>query len=181
MIVTSPMPEKTPVNWKKVTVRDLCQVVPWEDVEKSLHYFYEADKGKYKSTFLKIKKMARKTVKGEELELNCSGSWWFDENLKDAMEAQTYDISTNKYSLSFQPWDRVANIPISERTITSYMFADIISHFLWEITFYGGEAGMKKTGDALKKTVKDVKKELADKKKIGAKSGRKALDKENKL
>jgi hypothetical protein len=75
-----------------------------------------------------------------------------------------YHVATNKYSLSFRSWSSVCNIPVSEQTLIHRIPAEILAHFLWEITFYGDEKRMRKIGKKLRVSGRELKKAFADQK-----------------
>lgn len=153
---------------KIMNIIDITKLVGWKDVKRSLMYHYNYGcRNKnligYEKVFNIVKKYGkyreqRPDCKGEEIEIKANydkeaGSW--------------YDISTNKYSFSFRSWKKLANIPISEETLNTHIYEDIIAHFLWEITFNGfTEKEMIKERKELFGRIKDFEDEKKDKNKI---------------
>jgi len=159
----------------KFTIRDLVQVVPWKEVAIAHKFLYPRDKNNYKPVFERIRDKSPElehTDKREVLEVNYNGyvpdPWkkyaTREEQLIEMLEDGYYSITTNKFSLSFRPWDQVANIPIAEETLLHYSLAQIVAHFLWEITFYGKEDDMKSAGIELEKSYTEIKKQIEEKK-----------------
>lgn len=140
------------------TPRELAQISNWKDVQKSLRFFYGGKWTKAIEVFERIKNAP--TVKhkdpAEFLEVYCGGFITLD---KEDMEDRSYNIHTNKYSLSFRKWDELSNIPFAEETMRKYRTEDLLAHFIWEITWYGVEKDSLKKGKELFETVAKIKKE----------------------
>ena len=58
---------------------------------------------------------------------------------------------------------------ISQETLKNYLVADILAHFIWEITWYGMEKEMEKEKKEIFKRVDEITKEVKKKKKEEAK------------
>lgn len=165
----------------KLTIRDISQYVKWSEVQRAIKYHYPKDKNNYESLFKKLPKMKRggkrKVISSQSLEVqggNDFESKWaekyaskFLEDLKTGDEEQYYGIHIKdtatehgSWSMSFVPWGELANMPIDQETIKRFTFADILAHFIWEITFYGNEEQMKKESKELFKRAKQVSKDI---------------------
>lgn len=144
----------------KITIRDLVKRVKWEKVQKSIRYFYPGDKGNYLRVFVQIAEMPKRThrSKDERIQIGVAGMHTLEEDPEDRF----YNVTTNKYSLSFRKWKELANIPLSEDTIRHYKFEDIVALFIWEITFYGTEEDAAKTAKELNLRVKEMVKQHKD-------------------
>ncbi len=145
------------------SIRDIIKFCKWEDVKKSLCYYYKYTNKQaesYKSVFEAIGKYRKYSYKNNENEYIeiCIGGFrelFIDEDGLD----EFYNCSTDKYSLSFRSWKKVANLPIKNETINHYLYHEIIAHFIWEITFYGTEQDAKEKAKKLSKRVKEIKKQ----------------------
>lgn len=136
-----------------ITMRDIAQTAQWQDVDRAMKYFYPNDIGNYKKVFEFIKKTKKKAPKEkmEYIDISTQGSILKPEDIY-------YRTSTNRYSLSFRAWNEVSNIPIEMSTLDHYMPAEILAHFIWEITFYGNEKQMNAKAKELAKAAKNIKK-----------------------
>ena len=145
----------------KITIIDLLSVVSNKEVLRALKYHYPKTKGDPTHTIEGFRKMKKKkTVDGEWLNVYaCGEPSNFDyekagikHGLKEMHEDNYYGIDivkegdTQKYGMSFMSWKVAGNLPINTDTLSHYTYADIIAHFLWEITWYGNEAETRKTG-----------------------------------
>lgn len=136
-----------------MTIIDLAKETDWKDVQKAHKYFYSGDKNNYAPIFYGIRKWNNIKTKrsGEKIQLTFFRSSLFED------EAY-YDIRTNKYSLSLRDWKEISSIPVSLETLAHYSNADILAHFLWEITFYGHQKDIKKKRAEINESVKEFKK-----------------------
>lgn len=151
----------------KITILDIIKNLEWKDVKRAIKYFYPDDKNNYESLFYDLQKYKKQPAKRNDevimIECNKINDFTISEkmSIKDIMEQEDYyNICTNKYSMSFRSWKELINLPVSIDTLNHYRFVDIICFFIWEITFYGNEKEMKKTGKEIFKTVKTIKKQL---------------------
>jgi hypothetical protein len=151
----------------KITILDIIKELKWKDVKRAIKYFYPDDKNNYESLFYDLQKYKKQPAKRNDevitIECNKINDFTISEkmSIKDMMEQEDfYSIQTNKYSMSFRSWRELINLPVSIDTLNHYRFVDIICHFIWEITYYGNEKEMKKTGKEISKTVKTIKKQL---------------------
>jgi len=154
----------------KITILDIIKELKWIDVKRAIRYFYPEDKNNYEKLFYDLQKYKKQPAKRNDevitIECNKINDFTISEkmSIKDMIEQEDYySIQTNKYSMSFRPWLELINLPVAEETLNHYRFADIVSFFVWEITFYGNEKEMKKTGDDMFKKVKQFKKQLNEK------------------
>ena len=144
--------EYLPFYEKDVNIIDLVKLVTWEDVKRSWIYHYPDNPVKgYDTVFEEIKKYRKRKPKTEEkLEIV---SVYDDTIPEDA--SSYYSCSGSEYSFSFSKWRELANLPISEGTLKHYRPEDIITHFLWEITWYGSEKDSLKKGKELFSIIED--------------------------
>lgn len=150
---------------KEITIIDLAKKTKWSDVDEAIKYFYPDDKNNYKDVLEKLAsfKKAKPKHEDEYIEITAAGFYKGCEEYPER-EDQWYNVSTNKFSLSFRKWREVASLPISEDTLEHYLPEDILAHFIWEITFYGPEREMKKQEKEIFKRVKEFKCEKQNKK-----------------
>ena len=157
------------MDYKKVydnlTIRDIIKFVTWKDIKRAVKYYYPDDKNDYEPVFEYLKTVRKRKQQDpkEQIEIsshNYDCFRWADD---PTMWSQCYHIATNRYSMSFRKWSKLCNIKISKNTLESYTLTDILAHFIWEITFYGDEKEMEKTGKELFKTAAEAKKELSKK------------------
>lgn len=153
---------------KELTMVEIANKVNWRDVKSALEYYYPIinDKrvnwNRYKPVFERIKsfKKKRHADKEEKIEVGVGGmrvpypgDSWLDE---------AYYCNTNKYSLSFRSWKSVSNIPVSIDSIKHFKYAELLAHFIWEITWYGPESEMiekkKELHQSFKQFLKQKKK-----------------------
>jgi len=154
---------------EKKTIIDIIKHCDWKDVKKSLQYYYGYTPKKaesYHDVFDHVagfKKRKYKNHENEVLEVSICGSKedYIDEDGLD----ESYHVATNEYSLSFRKWREVSNIVIAGSTLGHFKYHEIVAHFLWEITFYGTEKDMEKTGKELFKTTAKAIKEIKARKK----------------
>ena len=139
-----------------MNIINITKLVEWKDIKKSLMYHYNygyTNKNLigYEKVFNTVKKYRKSKPEypDEVIEINAC----IEEDAEN-----WYSIYTNKYSLSFRSWKKVANIPISKKTLEHYIYEDIIAYFLWEITFNGfTEKEMEKHGKEIFGRIKDIK------------------------
>lgn len=159
----------------KLTIRDIVKYAKWGDVKRAVRYHYPRDKGNYKELFLSLSNYKEAKAKPGDTLLVSGGLYCankrkldkfdleFLDRLKTGDESLYYSIHIKKkgekytYSCSFVPWLEMANMPIDKETLRLFTFADIIAHFIWEITFYGDEKEMNKKGKMLLKAVEEIK------------------------
>lgn len=137
-------------------VKELAQFTTWKEVKRAIKFYYPTDKNDYQDVFERIlsTKDRKPDKEGQEIELLCGWEEAFGETPADAY----YGIHTTKYSLSFQKWDVVFNMPVCEATLKAYRPCDILAHLIWEVTYYGNENKMKKTAKNIFNRVEDIKK-----------------------
>ncbi len=139
------------------TIREISKLTNWKDIKKALKYHYPEDKNNYEEVFYSVQKMRKRKPKHDEEEVEiCVGKYPVPEGWNFNIEDRYYSIHTNQYSFSFRPWKELANIPINEATLFNNMFAEIMAHFLWEITYHGSEIQSKAKGKEIFKTVNKI-------------------------
>jgi len=150
----------------KITILDIIQQLKWNDVKRAIKYFYPDDKNNYETLFYDLQKYKKQPAKhnDEFITIDCNKINDYTKTEKMSIREMIdfedfYSLSTNKYSCSFRPWLELINLPVAEETINHYRFADILAMFIWEITFYGNEKEMKKTGDKMVRICKKIKNE----------------------
>lgn len=142
-----------------MNIIDITKLIEWKDIKKSLMYHYNYGcRNKNLTGYEKVFNIVKKYGKYKELNPDCEGE---KIEIKACYEEELggwYSIATNKYSLSFRSWKKLANIPISEETLDHCTYKDIIALFLWEITYNGfTEKEMKKEKKELFGKIKDIK------------------------
>lgn len=142
------------------TILQIIHFVEWKEIKRAIKYHYPNDKNDYEKLFKYLKTFRKRKLKdiNEKIEIPALNTAMYYKN-KNLWE-EYYDITTNKYSLSFRKWRELANIPISKKTIKYHTLSEIIAHFIWEITFYGNEKKSMKTSEEIGKGVEEVKKLL---------------------
>jgi hypothetical protein len=165
-----------------LTIRDLIPCINWIEVKRALRYHYATDHNNYEKLFYRLGKMPKIKVRPNE-KLKIYGGrdlntpfytehpervQKFLNDVKEMMDDTGYgicmikqnDIEKIHWSISFIPWKKLVNMPISHDTISHYSFEDIIAHFIWEITFYGNEKQAEKHKNIILGRMKDVKKQI---------------------
>lgn len=132
-----------------MTVKELAQKTKWSEVRRAIKYHYPTDKNDYTEVFEWLKTARKgKIESGEVIEIYCAG------DILDEGE-RYYGIHTKKptdpayWSLSFRSWNELAHLPIAEETIQNNTNAEILAHFIWEITYYGNRKQMRDTAKEL--------------------------------
>jgi hypothetical protein len=162
----------------ELTVIDIAKVVKWKDVKRALRYYYPEDKSDYTSLFERIRAMKIKEWpkgKREYLVIDIGG-WFFMPDamwrIKNAEKLQDSDTETypsvwlakegdkTHWAMSFMPWQDAASLIISKETLSSFTLPEIVAHFIWEITFYGGEDESLKLGEEINKRAEDAIKQI---------------------
>jgi len=157
MLVKTQYHPKSKLFNKKMNTIDITKLVEWKDVKKSLMYHYNYGCRNrnligYEKVFNTVKKYrkSKPEYQNEVIVINA---------INEKETNGWYSIYTNKYSLSFRSWKKVANIPISKKTLEYCIYEDIIAYFLWEITFNGfTEKEMEKHEKEIFGKIKDIKK-----------------------
>lgn len=160
-----------------LTVKDIITVVKWKSVKLAIKYHYPTDHNNYEKLFYDLAKMSKVKVKQDEFLEVCGGmpNYYlkhstklpeFLKGIKEEMNDTSYGINmikpkdTTNWAISFIPWKKLVNMPISHDTLFHYSFEDIIAHFIWEITFYGSEKEMEKQKKIIFSRAKEVNKKL---------------------
>jgi len=142
----------------KKTIKDIIEYVSIEELNRSLKYFYPKDKNSYNDVYKKIKSMERCAGFNGEVTLKLRRD--FSEDCCLDYEAFSIGLKENdiEYSSSFLPWTTFANTPIEQQALDSYTYSEILTHFIWDITFFGDEQDMKHISDEVKQAVDNIKK-----------------------
>ncbi len=169
----------------ELTVSDILQVVSWKDVKRALKYHYPTDKSDYTSAFEGLKKLKIKPWpkgKREYLDISLGGFFFAPEGLKrianrkklEEFDTEQYyspsikrenDKDKQNWSTSFVPWTKIMGMILTKETTEHHTLPEIVAHVIWDITFYGNEAQMKKTGkEMFKRAAKAIKEIKATKK-----------------
>ena len=170
-----------------LTIRDLIPYIKWKEVKHALKYHYPTDHNNYEKLFYQLGKIPKVRVKPNEFLKVYGGKdlnipfyaehpervQKFLNDVKEGMDDTGYgihmikqdDIDNILWSISFIPWKKLANMPISHDTLCHYSFEDIIAHFLCEITFYGNEKQAEKHKNIIFGRMKDVEKQIKKNKK----------------
>lgn len=138
-----------------MTPREVARLVAWKEVKRAIRYHYPGlKKGGIElceTAYNRLKKMRRSKQinEGEVIEVKFIP-------ISEWTEYPAYACNTNQYSLSFRTWAEVGNIPFSDSSVDSYMPEELLTHFIWEITWYGAESDVKKYYNELARRVKEV-------------------------
>ena len=140
-----------------ITLKDLFQQTSWQQVFESLQEYYPDD-----------------------LKDNCEGLQYAFEEIQelkpetnnDNMILQIkykerdgynyYDVcgfkNNETYALDFSPWEEWLGLYIDENLFHQYSNADIITHAIWEATFYGfDQEHIKQEKDELMQRVEEAR------------------------
>lgn len=165
-------------NPKKDTLspRDIARLIPWKDVAKSLGYHYsytikKRDIESYKDIYERIRDTNRVVDnKGEKLE--CYTREFYDafEENPDMRDGGYYGIHTidkkgKEWGLSFRRWNATITMPFTQITLEHHTFADMLAHYIWEISWYGNEKQSLEFGAGLREKAKKVIAQVSKKKK----------------
>lgn len=159
-----------------MTIIELTQKIKFKDIARALRYYYPHPKIT-KKTMDRYKEIMKEV---SEYEINEDKDWYFDISVakpfkyynKDKKKwiwlvnygEEYYSVSGRKkknemfYAIEFTPWQEVANFKIKPILFNYYTSAEIVAHFLWEMTFVGFEQKtIKKEVDKLKGYLKKYK------------------------
>jgi len=134
-------------------MRNIARKVSFEDLVKA-HKFYYGLKPReipaLKQIHEKISAFQDKIpLKNEEIEI-CL--------IRDE-DFEIYCVDTGEFSLSFRPWREISNLVVSKGTLDHYKIADILCHYIYEITFYGPEENMEKKKKEFIEAIKEHQEE----------------------
>lgn len=142
-----------------MTPIQLINKVKFEDVLKALKYYYPDPKiGKigiqlYKKVFETIKKYKDKPESNWILRVYFVRDS-FDGEEYYSVGAYNIHKKEQKCAIEFIPWETTANYTLEENTLNSYKYAEIVAHYLWEITFISfNPKKIQKEYDAIVKEV----------------------------
>lgn len=143
-----------------LTIGEVSALVEWKEVKKSLKYHYPSLKhvDNYQHCLKRIRSAPKKITKEEEFCIEASNTKW------DGIEPIDYSYHTyikkinddTRWSMSFQPWNKLINLKVSNNTFEYYTLVDIIAHFIWEITWFGNEKNSVSRGKQLMKKVNKI-------------------------
>ena len=142
------------------TIKDILPLVEWNNVRRALAYFYPKTRGDAEPIFKRLLEFPKRKHKDQEEFIEIKTYNNLEEKEFGPLDHNYYNTATNKYSLSFRKWAEVVNIPISESTLEHFKFEDIVAHFIWEITWYGGEEETEKKGMEMLSSFKKAKEEI---------------------
>jgi len=161
-----------------MTIIELTQKIKFREVGRALKYYYPNPKigkktmNRYKEIMKEVSEYEIKEDKGWYFDVSVVKPFkFYDKNKKEWVSFIKYgeefhNVSgINKkekkyYAIEFTPWQKVANYKINPLLFNYYTSAEIIAHFLWEMTFCGFE--QKTVQKEVKKLNKSVK-EFEDK------------------
>lgn len=138
----------------EVKVKDVAKRTKWVHVKRSFEFFYPdtGTKINKKAFNVLINAKYKKVDKSEFVEIAIIRE---EDGFDDWITT-----STNKYSLSFRPWEKIANFYLKKEVLESLYDSDIIAHVLYEMTWYGDEKKTQKIGNDLHKTVTKARKAI---------------------
>ncbi len=162
----------------------MAQLIPFKDVAKALKYHYPNPRicartmQRYEEIMSEMSKYKENPEKDREwsLVITLSRPFGYYKNKKweflDRPGEEYYNVSAAKkgekmlYAIEFTRWEEAANWKISEQTLKAYKPAEILAHFLWEMTFCGFEQGpiQKECKSIVKTANKAIKKIKKNKK-----------------
>lgn len=146
---------------KQFKMKDLMKMTRWKEVERALIYHYDYGKKKDRDTLKRYKEIFEELRDCEDMEQEdpkerIKVNAWIEESFPEDEEdyIESYDISTNKYALTFRPWRELANIKVRRKNLLT---ADIVAIFLWEITFLGfSEADIEEEAEEVNRRIKEL-------------------------
>lgn len=145
---------------ENTTLADLAQAVKWEDVRRSLKYFFPEDQNDYLPLLTRIKNTKPgKQNKNERLVLSVDHGDWPDNHKTNCYYSVSIKVKgrTGFSSVSFRPWGEIFNMLVEKETLNRYVPEDIIAQVIWELTFYGNEEDTNKTFEEITGRIKAVK------------------------
>lgn len=163
---------KKEVPWrgiKNLSPRELAPYLKWKQIEEALTYHYPGFKWhKYLRILLRIHNAPKKHVKeNERLEVYSFNTFMEKEKELESgygihiIETDKMEFGKPKsWSMSFVNWDTLINTRFTDSNFEHYSAAELMAHFIWELTWYGDEEKSRKTGKRLLKLVKEVKKDI---------------------
>lgn len=115
-----------------MNLHQLLQETNWKDVQECLFQYCQEDSILYESLYYELKnKMLEKNTEEITIEIEFIS----DEEFYDVYGKRQDD--KNKYSLSLSGWNEWLHYTISDSTLQNFQKDEIVTHCLWEMTFYG--------------------------------------------
>ncbi|MFA5071920.1 MAG: DUF6557 family protein [Candidatus Pacearchaeota archaeon] len=146
--------------YKYRNIIDLAQRIPFKDVARALKYHYPYPRiskntmNRYKEIMLEMSKYKEDPNKDKEWSLLISLSRPFKFYSKSEKKWIVMDEPGEEYygthglkkgekkmtyAIELTPWQEAANWKIADEVLKHYKPAEILAHFLWEMTFCGYE------------------------------------------
>ena len=145
-------------------LKEIITASNWETVRKAFLRNYPGEKKSIRGYEFVYKKLRAKSPTNSSMVLSCSKC---GPDLKgDDEYHDIYGIDGTKredgelesFSLSLSPWSEWLGSSLSKDILNNYTKEEIISHCLYDMTFYGfSEADMKKAKKELDTRMKDTK------------------------
>jgi len=149
--------------------RDVAKLVEWKEVLKSLRYNYPGFKWtSYDVVYDQIKNARgiKRKDPDERLEVyatDCYTAYYPDDhpfNDRGYYGIHTIDKDGKEWGISFRKWNQTMTMPFSTVTLKHYTFADMLAHYIYELTWYGPEKVMLEKAKEIDREVKKIEKEL---------------------
>jgi hypothetical protein len=159
----------------------MAQLIPFKDVARALRYHYPNPKirpdtmKRYEEIMKEISKYKEDSEKDKEWTLLISLSRPYSFYSKRDKKWIVYDEPGEEYyrthglkkgeknmtyAIEFTRWEETSNWKIAKNVLKHYKPAEILAHFLWEMTFCGyKQSKVKKFSDDLYSRIDKVKKD----------------------
>lgn len=163
--------------------RELTKVVSFDAVMYSLAGHYPHIKWhptRMKKVYNRIKTSKyRKPKKSDErlavYILNTNERWgkkWEIESYYSihTIETEHMDLHTKEpkqWGMSFRPWTDTMSMKFTEDNFKNYSLADMLAHYIYEITWHGTEKQTAEKGKKMYDEVAKITKDIKDGKKVG--------------
>jgi hypothetical protein len=160
-------------TYKYKNIIEIANVIKWGDIKRAIKYHYpKTNKNtmdRYKEIMEEISQYKETDNKGNKLEVYLTRPYSFYSKKDKEWLALTeigeeyygiYNIDNNKkvWSMMFLKWEETANYGFTNNTLKYYHPAEIMAHYLWEITFNGfTQKEIKKDSDRMNNIVKKIK------------------------
>jgi hypothetical protein len=165
--------------YKYRNIIDLAQRIPFKEVTRALKYHYPYPRinkwalEQYERIIKEMSKYKEDPEKDKEWSILISLSRPYKFYLKDKKEWVTMDEPGEEYyrthglkkgeknmtyAIEFTRWQETANWKIAPSVLKAYKPAEILAHFLWEMTYCGfKQAPIQKKIKDVNKIVDDIK------------------------
>jgi len=160
-----------------MTFKEIIDNVKWSDIKKCLirNYYSESPENVpvYKKVLLLLKKKQASESNmricveryTEDDESYCSVCALAGIKKKDSEDFKDFKLTKKQgeeevsYGIGFTEWSEWLGMKIDKKTVKNFTKDEIVSHCLWEMTFYGyQEKRIQAEITKLKKMVRDIKK-----------------------